>query len=267
MKLYGAVERVHRDLAALGYPDGAPVPVEVLARLDQLHYHGTDAVDLAIEGTGITGQSRVLDIGAGYGGPARWVAHQTGARVDAVELQADLNAAARDLTSRCGLSDHVSHIQGDILQTPLATGAYDAAISFLALYHIPARQALFPNIFNALRSGGHLWAEDLYLLGTPTAAEKVDLDGMMAANTLPTREAYMSELSAAGFQDIVFENMTEDWAAFTAERLAAFQAIRPAYERTHGGQVYDSIESFYTVIAKLLSGGNLGGVRYRAQKA
>ena len=35
------------DLAHLGFGGEAPVPVEVLNRFDQLHYHGTEALDVA----------------------------------------------------------------------------------------------------------------------------------------------------------------------------------------------------------------------------
>ncbi|MFK7941733.1 MAG: cyclopropane-fatty-acyl-phospholipid synthase family protein [Paracoccaceae bacterium] len=265
MKLYSSLDRVERDLAAAGHPSG-PVPVDVLARFDQLHYHGTDAVDHAIQAVEITAESRVLDIGSGYGGPARWVAHQTGARVDAIELQPDLNDFAKSLTARAGLSEKVSHIQGDILETPLMPEIYTAAISFLALYHIPARESLFPNVKNALKSGGYLYVEDLYRIGTPTQSEQDDLDGMMQANTLPTREIYIAELSTAGFSSICFKDMTENWAEFTAGRLADFRLNRPAYEQIHGSEVFDALEHFYLVISGLLAGGNLGGVRYTARK-
>ena len=266
MKLYGAVDRVHRDLRALGFSDESAVPVDVLARFDQLHYHGTDAVDHSIQATGISEKSCVLDIGAGYGGPARWVAHRTGARVDAVELQGDLNATAEGLTARAGLSDQVRHVQGDILKTPLESDRYDSAISFLALYHIPDRAPLFPKIQTALKPGGRIYVEDLYLLGTPSAAEQADLDGMMQANTLPDRAGYIAELERAGFKEISFEDMTGDWADFTAGRLAAFRGNRLKYQEVHGAEVFDALDHFYTVIADLLAGGNLGGVRLSARK-
>lgn len=265
MKLYSSLDRIERDLAAAGYPSG-PVPVSVLAKLDQLHYHGTDAVDLAIQDAGITSYSHVLDIGAGYGGPARWVAHRTGAMVNAVELQSDLNQFAQSLTNRSDLTERVAHTRGDILKTHLGSEAYDAAISFLALYHIPQRAALFPKVANALKPGGRLYVEDLYLLGKPTESEQSDLDGMMQANTLPTRDAYVGELTSAGFTDVRFSDMTEDWATFTASRLAAHQQNRDAYEAIHGAQTFEALEHFYEVIAGLLSGGNLGGVRLSACK-
>lgn len=266
MKLYSSLDRVDRGLAALGYGPEASLPIDTLVKLDQLHYHGTDAVDLAIEAARINQDSRVLDIGSGYGGPARWIAHRTGACVDAVELQPDLNAFAANLTRRVGLNDHVSHVEGDILSAPLEAEHYNAAVSFLALYHIPAREPLFPRVSASLKPGGYLYVEDLYLVGEPSEVEQADLDGMMQANTLPYRDTYIQELTQAGFEDVAFHDMTEDWAAFTAERLASFRAQRGTYEDVHGVEVYEALDHFYRVIAGLLAGGNLGGVRLTARK-
>ena len=119
MKLYSAVGRIYNDLEAEGFDRADKLDVDVLARFDQLHYHGTDAVDHAAQVIGVTKESRALDVGAGFGGPARWLAKSTGCRVSAVELQADMNATAADLTARCGLADRVDHVEGDILKTPL----------------------------------------------------------------------------------------------------------------------------------------------------
>ncbi|MGH6875385.1 MAG: SAM-dependent methyltransferase, partial [Aestuariivirgaceae bacterium] len=103
MKLYDQVERINNELAALGLGADAALNVEDLTAFDQYHYLGTSAVDQAIEALGIVATSRVLEIGSGIGGPARYVAQRTGAHVFALELQPDLHQTAESLTRRCGL--------------------------------------------------------------------------------------------------------------------------------------------------------------------
>ena len=104
MKLYDRVERIHNELRALGIADDAPLTVEQLVPFDQYHYHGTEAVDEAAERLGIGPATSVLDVGAGIGGPARWLAATTGCHVTALELQPDLDAtaAAPDRPLRAG---------------------------------------------------------------------------------------------------------------------------------------------------------------------
>ena len=71
-----------------------PLSASELTPFDQLHYHGTESVDLAVERAKISTDSSVLEIGSGLGGPARHIAATAGARVTALELQRDQNALA-----------------------------------------------------------------------------------------------------------------------------------------------------------------------------
>src|SRR5215470_3633335 len=104
MPLYTNLDRIARGLSAAGIGPKDPVTPEQLFALDQWHYHGTDAIRAAADWLGLGPASRVLDIGSGIGGPARYLAHTTGCHVTALEIQAELNAIAVDLTERSGLA-------------------------------------------------------------------------------------------------------------------------------------------------------------------
>ena len=151
MKLYSHLERISNELVAAGLDPEGPLTVADLSAFDNLHYHGTDAVERAIVELGLSADSKVAEVGSGLGGPARYMAERSGCHVTALELQPDLNDLAQDLTRRCGLSDRVTHLCGDVLDGPLETGAFDAVVSWLALYHIADRQTLFPQIAAALK--------------------------------------------------------------------------------------------------------------------
>ena len=98
MKLYNFIDRVYNELKELGKETKGELSVNELSSFDQLHYHGTEAIDFAIEKFKIEHNFKVLEIGSGLGGPARYLAKKTGARVTAVELQQDHNDAAVYLT-------------------------------------------------------------------------------------------------------------------------------------------------------------------------
>jgi protein-L-isoaspartate O-methyltransferase len=115
MKLYDRVERIHNELALIDLDGAAPLTVEQLTPFDQYHYFGTEAVDEAIVALGLSAGMRVLDVGSGIGGPARYIAARSSAHVTALELQPDLDTLAADLTKRCGLADLVEHRCGNIL--------------------------------------------------------------------------------------------------------------------------------------------------------
>ena len=76
MKLYHHVDRVLTELRQMGKEDEGPLSVDELTPFDQLHYHGTEAVDHAVRATGVSASSSVLEIGSGLGGPARHISPQ-----------------------------------------------------------------------------------------------------------------------------------------------------------------------------------------------
>lgn len=62
---------------------------------------------------------KILDLGSGFGGPARHLAHTTNCSVTALELQEDIHKEAENLTKRCNLQDRLTHIAGDFLKLDL----------------------------------------------------------------------------------------------------------------------------------------------------
>jgi len=130
MQLYPRPERIFDDLASLGYGPDAPVPLQVLNRFDQLHYHGVEALDAAISTCAMTSADRVLEVGSGWGGCARYIAQTSGAQVTAVELQADYDRVARELTARSGLAGGITHVNADFLELDLAPGEFSIAVSW-----------------------------------------------------------------------------------------------------------------------------------------
>src|SRR5256885_1948693 len=161
MPLYINVERIHSELTELGIGGDATLRPEQLFPFDQYHYNGVDAVRAAVEAIGIGPDAHVLEIGSGIGGPARYLAHTTGCRVTALELQPQLHTVAVGLTERCGLARRVEHVCGDALTHSLPDAHFDAVVSWLAIHHIPDRSQLLNRCARAVRPGGRLYIEDL----------------------------------------------------------------------------------------------------------
>ncbi len=266
MQLYPRAERLLDDLAAIGINDGVPVDVDVLNRFDQLHYHGTEALDVAIAQTDMASGDQVLEVGSGWGGCARYLAHRSGAHVTAVELQEDYNHIAQDLSNRAGLADGVTHVNADFLEVPLPPHSYDHVVSWLALFHIPDRARYLSKVYEALKPGGDFYAEDLYLINAPDAAEQEDFRRHLFPNSLAEIDTYHATLREAGFDVIDSTDMTTDWTDFTATRLSAFRANRSEYEAIHGADGYRVIETFYDKMAGYFARGFVGGVRFMARR-
>ena len=267
MKLYSRVDRIYDDLAHVGIGANDPLTVTDLLPFDQYHYFGASAVDEAIRELAIGAAERLLDVGSGLGGPARYMAERTDCRVTALELQSDLHDVARSLTARCGLADRVEHICGDVLTAALEAGAYDGVVSWLAVYHIAEPRRLFARLHGALRPGGMIYVEDFFRHGDFTATEQAILAEGIYAQSLPLRDDYIGHLEAAGFRDIRFQDMTAQWMPFVIERAAAYRARLHEHRALHGREVSDALDGFYDGVATLFHGGRFGGLRVTAKRA
>ncbi|MFO1088948.1 MAG: methyltransferase domain-containing protein [Hyphomicrobiales bacterium] len=267
MKLYDHVDRIPAELRALGFGDSDPLNVEALSTLDQFHYHGVEAVNAAMERCGIGPKTRVLEVGAGVGGPARWIAAKSGAVVAAVELQRDLNDLAQSLTRRCGLDDRVRHLCADILAGPPKGAPFDCVTSFLCFLHIANRPQLFGVLNDSLAAGGTLYVEDFVALREPTPDEARALAVKVQCPWLPTAAQYRDDLARHGFIVEDLADRSVDWTAFTNERLGAFRANRARFVALHGKECFDGLEDFYAAVAGLFANGSIGGVTIVARKA
>ncbi len=266
MGLYHHVDRVLNELRELGKDATDPLRADELTVFDQLHYHGTEAVDEAVRAAGIGAGARVLEIGSGLGGPARHLASTTGAVVTALELQEDHHLMAADLTARCGLDDRVKHVCGDFLTHPWHGGTFDAVVSWLALYHIPRRDVLVGRCRALLDVGGHVYVEDLCALRSFDDPEWEELASALSASYLPSPERYRQDFAEAGFEVVSVDDMTADWTAFTGERLDAYRAEEERHLRVHGAGVFETMCGFYETMVRLFSGGKLGGIRLVARR-
>jgi sarcosine/dimethylglycine N-methyltransferase len=262
--LYTNLDRIANSLAALGIGPSDPIAPEQLFRLDQWHYHGTTAIEAAARSLGLGPGSRVLEVGSGIGGPARYLAHAVGCTVTALELQPRVHAIAADLTRRCGLEGRVRHLCGDALAYPLPPAGFDAVVSWLALLHIPDRPRLLARIARALRPGGGCYIEDFSERAPFTEHDLRDLRDAVFAITVTSIDTYVADFRAASFSRIEATDMTEEWTPFVTARLTAWRGNRNAYARDHGAAAYAAQENFYAAVARLFESGRLGGVRLAA---
>lgn len=273
MKLYQRPElimQLYNNLRSIGKSSGG-ISFRDLLPFDQHHYEGIEAVDECAKLCRIGPGSSVINVGSGLAGPARYLAGTYGSEVLAIELQEDLHGAAAELTGRCeeAVKDLVTHLGGDVLKLGrhLQTGRYDAIVSWLTVLHFdrPSRASLFKQSRSLLRAGGCFYVDDFVAVGTLTDTENQILRDDVYCSYLPTVDQYQSELLNAGFTIAVCESLTSSWCTWTAQRRDRWIASRAEQMKLHGQAIYDSLLTFFTLIADLFSGGHVGGIRIVAR--
>jgi len=266
MKLYNNVDRIFNELREIGKSTSSNLLVEDLTKFDQLHYHGTDAIDIFIEKLEINEKTKILDVGSGIGGPARYLAYKTGAEITAIELQSDQNNLAKDLTKKCGLSNKVNHICGDILDYDFKNQTFDSVVSWLTLYHIANHEILLKKLFDLLNPNGFFYTEDITSRINLSNADRKEIKKEIYGIHLPYFDKYISNLEQNGFKLIFSEDMSSSWTDFTKERIKKYNSEKERNIRVHGKEVYESLNSFYNFVGQYFSNGKLGGIRVIAKK-
>ena len=266
MKLYNNVDRILNEIREMGKNDSQALKVDDLINFDQLHYCGIEAVDFCVNRLNIYSGMEILEIGSGLGGPARYIANKTKAKIYALELQYDQNKIASNLTKRCGLDEAIKHICGDILTYKWGEKKFNCIVSWLTLLQIYEHKNLLQKCFDLLSPNGYFYAEDLIGKQPFSDNELSELSIELYANYLPDFKTYEFELEKNGFEIIYYKDMTSEWANFTKDRKESYIKQRDRHVRVHGIDVFNSLNSFYIFIDKYFSNGKLGGVRVIAKK-
>ena len=127
---------------------------EQLDGVDQFHAGGAEAVELLLPSLGITSDMTLLDVGSGFGGPARQIARATGCHVVGVDLTQTYVDAAEALTVAAGLDDRVSFVCADV--AAVERRDFDAASTIHVQMNVADKVSFYNGIANRLRSGARL---------------------------------------------------------------------------------------------------------------
>ena len=158
LSYYDGPELVDALLDALARAGLDPTALDIddLAPLDEFHALGRAASLSLAELADVQPDERVLDVGAGIGGPARFLAARHGARVTALDATDRFCGAAELLTRGAGLADRVEVVCGDALALPFPDHSFDVAWTQAILQNIADKPRLVAELARVVAPGGRV---------------------------------------------------------------------------------------------------------------
>ncbi len=145
--------------------------------------------------------TRVLDLGAGYGGAARYLASTYGCYVTCLNLSETQNARNRQLTEEAGLSDRIEVVHASFEDVPRADKSYDLIWSQDAILHSSRRERTLVEATRVLRRGGGLvFTDPMQADDCPEGVLKPVLD-RIHLSSLGSFAYYRRQLSSLGFEE------------------------------------------------------------------
>lgn len=221
-------DRVKAALVELGTAPGKATASDLKA-CDEFHTGGAAATEELLKRLIVTAETRVLDIGSGIGGPARFFADRFGCHATGIDLTQEFVDCASELSQLVGLSDHTSFLQGSALDLPFDDGAFDLALLLHVGMNIEDKTALFAEARRVLAPGGTFAIFDV--MAGPVAK---DLVFPLPWSTVPDTSfvrppaTYRKAASAAGFHVDVETDQTRFAKDFFAEVFTQIAAKGPS---------------------------------------
>lgn len=200
-------------------------------------------------------QQTVLDLGAGYGGAARYLASTFGCAVTALNLSEKENKRNRELNKDRDLSEKIQVIDGSFENVPAADHTFDVVWSQDAILHSGHREKVLQESVRVLKSGGRfIFTDPMQADDCPRGVLQPILD-RIHLSSLGSPKFYRDTLSSLGMTEVSFEEHTQQlinhYSRVLEETLNHQQELEKAVSR-------DYIERMKKGLQHWIDGGEKG---------
>jgi sarcosine/dimethylglycine N-methyltransferase len=151
----------------------------------------------------------VLDIGAGYGGSARYLVKTYGCPVDCLNLSEVQNERNRKLNQEQGVADKIDVYDGDFEALPMSDASYDVVWCQDSILHSSNREKVLEEAYRVLKPGGEfiftdpMQSDDCNPEEIQPVLDRIHLPSMGSVGF------YRQVASRLGFDEVQFIDMSE----------------------------------------------------------
>ncbi|MCR9091340.1 methyltransferase domain-containing protein [Algiphilus sp.] len=199
--------------------------------------------------------SKVLDIGGGYGGSMRHLARTVGCHCTVLNLSEVENERDRAMNKEQGLDALMDVVDGAFEQLAFPDNSFDVVWSQDAILHSAEREKVLTEVARVLKPGGE------FVMTDPMAADSCPegvLDPILERihlSSLGTPDFYIRTAEKLGMKDCGFENHSDQLPRHYARVRAELTRMAPELK----GKVSDAyIERMKTGLTNWVNGGNNG---------
>ncbi len=157
----------------------------------------------------LNSDSRVIDLGSGYGGSARYLAKKFKCNITALNLSEVENNRARKLNSRQNLDHLIEVVDGNFEELPYDDESFDIVWSQDAFLHSPVRDQVIRQASRILKSGGEfIFTDPMQSDDCPEGVLQPILD-RIHLESMASPEFYRETADETGLEEFTFEELTE----------------------------------------------------------
>ncbi len=193
----GIVDRIVDALDQSGTDPSSLTP-DSFAGADEFHIGGRKGSELVADLLNIEEGRRIIDLGCGIGGPARFLARTKGVHVTGIDLTPEFVEAASALTELVGMSDKVNFRVGSATSIPFDDDSFDAATMIHVGMNIADKSVMMSEMARVTRAGGTVLIYDVMRVGSGALTYPMPWSSTPEFSFLDTQEIYVQAASKAG---------------------------------------------------------------------
>lgn len=210
------LERIDRGLTAEG-KESQSLIVDDLAPIDAFHTRGREATRELSEIGGVHANHRVLDVGCGLGGTARFLANAYGCHVDGVDLSDEFVSVGTTLNERVGLTQKVTLHCASALTLPFEPQAYDIVWTEHAQMNIADKKAFYKQISLVLKTNGLFLFHDVFLANGESPIYPTPWAEVEALSAIASWPSVKNAMQESGLEPIRVDDKTDESIRFFDE--------------------------------------------------
>ncbi|MBT2987673.1 MAG: methyltransferase domain-containing protein [Candidatus Thiodiazotropha sp. (ex Ctena orbiculata)] len=158
--------------------------------------------------TSLDENTHIIDIGAGYGGSARWLVKKYRSPVTCVNLSEAQNARNRAMSAEQNLDDRIVVVDGSFEDIPATREFFDLAWSQDAILHSGQRERVLEEVDRVLKPGGEfIFTDPMQADDCPEDVLQPVLD-RIHLESLGSFAFYREEAQRLGWEEIGIYDLT-----------------------------------------------------------
>lgn len=193
------LEAIRSGLIAAEKDIGA-LAVDDVSDIDEFHLGGRLASEHFFPKLGLRSGQKILDIGAGIGGGARYAADRFGVNVTGIDLTDEYVQAGREISSWTGMTGKVELLAGDATELEFEDASFDGAFTMHVLMNIEDKAKVFSEAQRVLKPGSVFGIYDIVKRGSGPVAFPVPWANDPSDSFLASPDEYAADLGSAGFE-------------------------------------------------------------------
>jgi sarcosine/dimethylglycine N-methyltransferase len=175
----------------------------------------------------LDGNSRVLDLGSGYGGSMRWLAKTFACRCVALNLSEVENQRARQMNEAQGVAALIDVVDASFERLDFPDASFDVLWSQDAILHSGAREQVLREAARVLKPGGEFVMTDPMQADDCPAGVLQPILERIHLQSLGSPRFYREAAVRAGLEDRGYEDHTPQLTRHYARVLQELQRQQP----------------------------------------